>query len=359
MYLKRLYILNFKNIESKEFSFSPQLNCFVGDNGIGKTNSLDAIYHLGMTKSYFSSSTLHNIRLGEDFYLIEGTFLREEREEQVVCSVKKGQKKVVKRNGKLYDRLSDHIGSFPIVMVSPSDRDLIHEGSEARRKFLDGMLSQVRPLYLQTLLRYNQALTQRNSLLKLMHERAYFDPDTIAIYNDQLSLYGQELFKERKAFLEEFLPIFQKQYQSISQGKEQVSVSYLSPLEGQDFKQLLSQSISQDRAAQYTTIGVHKDDLVFTLEEQPIKKFASQGQQKSFLIALKFAQFLSIYEHTKVAPILLLDDIFDKLDSKRVGQLLRMVTLPPFSQVFLSDTDKERTEQMVKEITTEYQIFTL
>ncbi|MFC2273713.1 MAG: DNA replication/repair protein RecF, partial [Capnocytophaga granulosa] len=299
------------------------------------------------------------IRLGEDFYLIEGTFLREGREEQVVCSVKKGQKKVVKRNGKLYDRLSEHIGTFPIVMVSPSDRDLIHEGSEARRKFLDGMLSQVRPLYLQTLLRYNQALTQRNSLLKLMHERAYFDPDTVAIYDDQLSLYGQELFKERKAFLEEFLPIFQKQYQSISQGKEQVSVSYFSPLEGQDFKQLLSQSISQDRAAQYTTIGVHKDDLVFTIEEQPVKKFASQGQQKSFLIALKFAQFLSIYEHTKVAPILLLDDIFDKLDSKRVGQLLRMVTLPPFSQVFLSDTDKERTEQMVKEITTEYQIFTL
>ena len=266
---------------------------------------------------------------------------------------------MVKRNGKLYDRLSEHIGTFPIVMVSPSDRDLIHEGSEARRKFLDGMLSQVRPLYLQTLLRYNQALTQRNSLLKLMHERTYFDPDTVAIYDDQLSLYGQELFKERKAFLEEFLPIFQKQYQSISQGKEQVSVSYFSPLEGQNFKQLLSQSISQDRAAQYTTIGVHKDDLVFTIEEQPVKKFASQGQQKSFLIALKFAQFLSIYEHTKVAPILLLDDIFDKLDSKRVGQLLRMVTLPPFSQVFLSDTDKERTEQMVKEITTEYQIFTL
>ena len=359
MYLKQLYILNFKNLENKEFSFSPQLNCFVGDNGIGKTNSLDAIYHLGMTKSYFSSSALHNIRLGEDFYLIEGTFLKDSREEQVVCSVKKGQKKVIKRNGKLYDKLSEHIGAFPIVIVSPADRDLIHEGSEARRKFLDGMLSQVRPHYLQTLLRYNQALTQRNSLLKLMHERAYFDPDTIAIYDEQLALYGKQLFEERKTFLEEFLPIFQKQYEAISQGKEQVSIRYLSSLEGQNFKQLLTQSLPQDRVAQYTTIGIHKDDLAFTISEQPVKKFASQGQQKSFLIALKLAQFYSIYAHAKVAPILLLDDIFDKLDSKRVGQLLQIVTHPPFSQVFLSDTDKERTEQIVKEITPEYQIFTL
>jgi len=232
-------------------------------------------------------------------------------------------------------------------------------GGEARRKFLDGMLSQVRPHYLQALLRYNQALTQRNSLLKLMHERAYFDPDTIAIYDEQLALYGEQLFEERKTFLEEFLPIFQKQYEVISQGKEQVSIRYLSSLEGQNFKQLLAQSLPQDRVAQYTTIGIHKDDLAFTISEQPVKKFASQGQQKSFLIALKLAQFYSIYAHAKVAPILLLDDIFDKLDSKRVGQLLQIVTQPPFSQVFLSDTDKERTEQIVKEITPEYQIFTL
>ena len=359
MFLKRLYILNFKNIDSQVYTFCSGVNCFVGDNGVGKTNSLDAIYHLGMTKSYFNSSALHSIRFGEDFYLIEGTFEKEAREELVVCSVKKGQKKVLKRNGKAYEKLSEHIGAFPVVIVSPSDRDLIHEGSEARRRFLDGMLCQLSPSYLQALLRYNQVLSQRNGLLKLMAERQYFDPHTLAIYDEQLALYGAPIFQERKAFLEAFLPTFQEQYTALCQGKEQVAIHYQSPLEGGNFRELLSQSRSQDRAAQYTTVGIHKDDLSFSIAQQPVKKFASQGQQKSFLIALKLAQFFSLYTHSHITPILLLDDIFDKLDSKRVGQLLSIVSQPPFAQVFLSDTDLERTEQIVKQVTPNYQIFKL
>ena len=359
MYLKRLYILNFKNLENKEFSFSPSLNCLIGDNGVGKTNSLDAIYHLGMTKSYFSSSTLMNIRLGEDFYLIEGNFEKEGREETVVCSVKKGQKKILKRNGKLYEKLADHIGAFPIVIISPSDRDLIHEGSEARRKFLDGLLSQLYPSYLDTLLRYNKVLAQRNTLLKSFHEGQYLDPDTLDIYDDQLSLYGNKIFQVRLAFLESFLPIFQEQYTHLSQGKEQVNIRYESRLLGQDFKNLLKESFPQDSAAQYTTVGIHKDDLLLEINGQLVKKFASQGQQKSFLIALKLAQFHCLYKQTKTTPILLLDDIFDKLDSKRVAQLISLVTRPPFGQVFLSDTDKDRTENIVKETTSNYHLFYL
>ena len=351
--------MNFKNIESRDFSFSPSLNCLIGDNGVGKTNSLDAIYHLGMTKSYFSSSTLMNIRLGEDFYLIEGNFEKEGREETVVCSVKKGQKKILKRNGKLYEKLADHIGAFPIVIISPSDRDLIHEGSEARRKFLDGLLSQLYPSYLDTLLRYNKVLAQRNTLLKSFHEGQYLDPDTLDIYDDQLSLYGNKIFQVRLAFLKSFLPIFQEQYTHLSQGKEEVSIRYESRLLGHDFKSLLKESFPQDSAAQYTTIGIHKDDLLLDINGQLVKKFASQGQQKSFLIALKLAQFHCLYKQTNTIPILLLDDIFDKLDSKRVAQLISLVTRPPFGQVFLSDTDKERTENIVKETTSNYHLFYL
>ncbi len=359
MFLKQLYILNFKNIENKEFSFSPKLNCLVGNNGVGKTNSLDAIYHLSMTKSYFNTTTLYNIRLGEDFYLIEGNFQKEDRQEHIVCSVKRGQKKILKRNGKVYEKLSEHIGAFPIVIVSPSDRDLIHEGSETRRRFLDSMLSQIQPHYLEDLLHYNKILSQRNSLLKIMAEKQYFDDITLDIYDEQLSLYGEKIFQERSAFLTSFLPYFQEQYKRLSQGRETVDIHYESSLKKEKLKTLLKRSIEQDRIVQYTTVGIHKDDLIFSINNQPVKKFGSQGQQKSFLIALKLAQFHSIYKQTSVTPILLLDDIFDKLDAQRVTQLIHLVTEAPFGQVFISDTDKDRTERIVKEITLDYQVFTL
>ena len=360
MILKRLYILNFKNIADKEFSFSEKINCFVGNNGIGKTNSLDAIYHLGMTKSYFNTTTSYNIRLGEEFYLLEGTFLEENREENVVCSVKKGQKKVIKRNGKIYDKLSEHIGAFPVVIVSPADRDLIHEGSDTRRKFLDGMLSQVQSsAYLDALLRYNKVLSQRNSLLKQFYENQHTITDTLPIYDDQLDHYGTKIFQIRKDFIREFVPIFQEQYAHISKGKEKVDIQYDSQLNNQDLKTLLKSHFSQDISIQYTSQGIHKDDLIFSINGQPMKKFASQGQQKSFLIALKLAQFHYLYKATEVTPLLLLDDIFDKLDNERVSQIIHLVISPPFGQIFLSDTDSKRTEEIIREITPNYQIFKL
>lgn len=354
MFLKRLSILNFKNIQTKEFIFTPKINCFVGNNGVGKTNSLDAIYHLGMGKSYFNPSATQNIAFGEEFYLLEGTFNREKREEIVVCSVKKGQKKIIKRNGKTYERIADHIGNFPVVIVSPADRDLITEGSEERRKFLDGVISQINNSYLQNLINYNKVLAQRNSLLKYFFENKTYDNTTLSIYDEQLSLYGNAIYEERINFINHFIPLFQYQYEMISKGNENVTLRYESSLSNKKFIDLLLENRQKDLSAQYTTQGIHKDDLIFEIERNPIKKFGSQGQQKSFLIALKFAQYQIIKNQTNITPILLLDDIFDKLDSSRVSQIISLVSEENFGQVFISDTDFMRTENIVKNIFNEY-----
>ena len=354
MFLKRLSILNFKNIQAKEFIFTPKINCFVGNNGVGKTNSLDAIYHLGMGKSYFNPSATQNIAFGEEFYLLEGTFNREKREEIVVCSVKKGQKKIIKRNGKTYERIADHIGNFPVVIVSPADRDLITEGSEERRKFLDGVISQINNSYLQNLINYNKVLAQRNSLLKYFFENKTYDNTTLSIYDEQLSLYGNAIYEERINFINHFIPLFQYQYETISKGNENVTLRYESSLSNKKFIDLLLVNRQKDLSAQYTTQGIHKDDLIFEIERNPIKKFGSQGQQKSFLIALKFAQYQIIKNQTNITPILLLDDIFDKLDSSRVSQIISLVSEENFGQVFISDTDFMRTENIVKNIFNEY-----
>ncbi|MDO4880247.1 MAG: DNA replication/repair protein RecF [Capnocytophaga sp.] len=356
MFLKRLSILNFKNIQAKDFTFTPKINCFVGNNGAGKTNSLDAIYHLGMGKSYFNPSAIQNITFGEEFYLLDGTFARAEREETIVCSVKKGQKKILKRNGKAYERIADHIGSFPVVIVSPADRDLITEGSEERRKFLDGVISQMKNTYLQTLINYNKVLAQRNSLLKYFAENKTYDDTTLSIYDEQLALYGTTIYEERNSFIQNFIPLFQSQYETISQGKENVILRYESSLSKNQFLSILKENRQKDLYAQYTTQGIHKDDLIFEIQQNPIKKFGSQGQQKSFLIALKFAQYHIIKNQTSLTPILLLDDIFDKLDSGRVSQIISLVSGENFGQVFLSDTDSDRTERIVKEIFDEYTI---
>ena len=354
MFLKRLSILNFKNIQAKEFIFTPKINCFVGNNGVGKTNSLDAIYHLGMGKSYFNPSATQNIAFGEEFYLLEGTFNREKREEIVVCSVKKGQKKIIKRNGKTYERIADHIGNFPVVIVSPADRDLITEGSEERRKFLDGVISQINNSYLQNLINYNKVLAQRNSLLKYFFENKTYDDTTLSIYDEQLSFYGNAIYKERINFINHFIPLFQYQYETISKGNENVTLRYESSLSNKKFIDLLLENRQKDLSAQYTTQGIHKDDLIFEIKQNPINKFGSQGQQKSFLISLKFAQYQIIKNQTNITPILLLDDIFDKLDSSRVSQIISLVSEENFGQVFISDTDFMRTENIVKNIFNEY-----
>lgn len=310
MILKKLSLINYKNFDSQNFVFDDKINCFVGPNGIGKTNVLDAIYHLSFGKGYFNSVSTQNIRHEEDFFVIDGEFQKGGREEKVVCSLKRGTKKIIKRNGKAYDRLSDHIGLLPLVMISPSDRDLIMEGSDTRRKFIDGVIAQSDKKYLQDLIKYNKVLAQRNSLLKYFAANRTFDPTTLSVYNDQLEGYGSDIFEKRQAFLKAFVPIFQEQHKVITGHNEEVSLAYESKLLDERLLVLLESNIDKDRALQYTSVGIHKDDLSFRINGYPIKKFGSQGQQKSFLIALKFAQFQFIKEQSGSTPLLLLGRYF-------------------------------------------------
>ncbi|TMM53860.1 DNA replication/repair protein RecF [Maribacter algarum] len=359
MLLKNLSLINYKNFESAEFDFDTKINCFVGANGIGKTNALDAIYHLSLGKSYFNPVATQNIKHGTDFFVIDGTFENGEREEKIVCSLKRGAKKIIKRNAKAYERLSDHIGLLPLVIISPADSDLIVEGSDTRRKFMDGVISQSDKAYLQDLIKYNKVLSQRNSLLKYFAANQTFDATTLAVYNEQLVEYGKPIHKKRTVFLETFIPIFIEQYRIISGDNEVVSLTYESKLTNTDFLSLLEKNIDRDKALQYTSVGIHKDDLSFKITDYPIKKFGSQGQQKSFLIALKFAQFHFMKELAKTTPILLLDDIFDKLDENRVSHIIAVVDNKNFGQIFISDTHPERTENVVKNIHQSYKIFKL
>ncbi|SFR81517.1 DNA replication/repair protein RecF [Maribacter stanieri] len=359
MLLRQLSLINYKNFESKELTFDAKINCFVGDNGIGKTNILDSIYHLSFGKSYFNPVSSQNIRHGSDFFVIDGTFEKEDREEKIVCSLKKNNKKIIKRNGKAYDRFADHIGLLPLVIISPADRDLIIEGSETRRKFIDGVISQSDKSYLQNLINYNKVVSQRNALLKYFTANRTFNKDTLAVYNEQMNTYGTEIFNKRTSFLEAFIPIFQEQYKSITGNTENVSLSYDSKLKDFDLITLLNKNLDKDRALQYTSVGVHKDDLSFEISNYPIKKFGSQGQQKSFLIALKFAQFHFMKSQSGTTPILILDDIFDKLDEHRVSHIITLVNNENFGQIFISDTHAERTESIVKKIHQSYKIFKL
>jgi DNA replication and repair protein RecF len=331
----------------------------VGNNGIGKTNVLDAIYQLSFGKSYFNPVATQNIKHDENFFVINGDYEKEERLEKIVVSLKRGQKKIIKRNAKTYERFSEHIGFLPLVIISPADRDLITEGSDMRRKFMDSVISQSDKGYLNDVIRYNKILIQRNSLLKYFAVNNTFNADTIAIYNAQLDEYGSRIFKKREAFLNTFIPIFKARYLSISNGNEDVELSYKSDLYEGDLQTLLAHSINKDKALQYTSVGIHKDDLVFNIEKHPIKKFGSQGQQKSFLIALKLAQFDLIKTLSGVNPILLLDDIFDKLDELRVAQIIKLVDDENFGQLFISDTHAERTENAVKQVHQSYEIFRL
>jgi len=359
MYLQKISLVNFKNITSQTFDFQEKINCFVGDNGIGKTNILDAIYYLSFAKSYFNPIALQNIRHGEDFFMIEGNYILGERDEKIVCSLKKGQKKILKRNDKAYEKFSEHIGQIPLVIISPADRDLIVEGSETRRKFIDGVISQQDKDYLQSLIQYNKVVSQRNALLKYFAANRTFDALNLKIYDEQLISYGTIIYKRRAAFLERFVPIFNEKYQIISEDKETVNLVYKSQLQTMSFEKLLTQNLEKDKILQYTTVGIHKDDLSFEIGEYPIKKFGSQGQQKSYLIALKLAQFQFIKEQSNVVPILLLDDVFDKLDEHRVSQIINLVNKDEFGQIFITDTHAERTEEVIKKSNKPYQMFKL
>ena len=357
MYLQKLSLVNFKNFDSKTFEFEEKINCFVGQNGIGKTNILDAIYYLSFAKSYFNPVAVQNIQHHKAFFVVEGDYSINDRKEKIICSLKKGQKKILKRNGKAYEKFSDHVGQVPLVIISPSDRDMVTDGSDSRRKFIDGVISQQDKSYLKGLIAYNKVLSQRNALLKYFAANRTFDAINLEVYDDQLIAFGSAIFKKRKEFLEQFIPIFNHKYQIISNENEEVNLIYKSQLLSSTYKDLLMNSLGKDKMLQYTTVGIHKDDLSFEIGDYPIKKFGSQGQQKSYLIALKFAQFEFIKLQSNLIPILLLDDIFDKLDESRVSQIIELVDNDEFGQIFITDTHSDRIKNIIQRSNKSYQIF--
>lgn len=359
MYLSKLSLFNYKNIAEQTFEFDSKINCFVGKNGVGKTNILDAVYHLANGKSYFNPIAAQNIKHNEDFFVIDGVFEKQQRQEQIICSLKKGQKKILKRNGKIYEKFSEHVGFIPLVIISPTDNDLILEGSETRRKFIDTVISQLDSEYLAQLISYQKIISQRNALLKYFALNHVFEADTLSIYNEQLDGLGAKIYEKRKQFVSDFLPFFKKHHSQITQDAEDVTLTYESHLHNQNLKTLLEENINKDRALQYTSVGIHKDDLEFKIDDFPIKKFGSQGQQKSFLIALKLAQFEFVKKKSGEKPILLFDDIFDKLDEFRVSKIVEMVNNDSFGQLFISDTHTQRTEEIVKQTHQSYKIFNL
>ncbi len=349
MQLQSLSLLNFKNCKEVNITFSPNVNCFAGNNGQGKTNLLDAIYYLSFCKSSYNQVDSQNIFHGESFFMIQGKYELNGETEDVYCGVKRNQKKVFKRNKKEYEKLADHIGLFPLIMIAPEDIELVSGGSEVRRKFIDGLISQFDKIYLNHLLEYQRALTQRNSLLKHFADKNMFDENALEIWDEQLIEKGNYIYEKRKTTLEQLSPIFQQYYETISVGKEAVALQYHSQLHQKDFRTLLKEARQKDRMFQYTTQGIHKDDLEFLLGEYPLKKIGSQGQQKTYLIALKLAQYDFSKQITGQSPILLLDDIFDKLDDSRVKQIISMVISHNFGQIFITDVNADRMKNILSE----------
>ncbi|MDD2622195.1 MAG: DNA replication and repair protein RecF [Bacteroidales bacterium] len=348
MYLKSIHLLNFKNYTDAHFQFTERINCLVGLNGVGKTNLLDAIYYLSMCKSYFNHSDQLNINHQADFFAIHGSFefIDIEGETKVSCIQKSNSRKIFKFNQKEYTRLSDHIGILPSVMISPYDSDYINGSSESRRKYFDSVIAQYDKIYLDTLIQYNKVLLQRNVLLKQFCEKGCYDQDAIDIWNDKLLDYGTSIYQTRCKFIENFYPVFKKYFSDLSPQTENVSIEYESKLHSGAFADLLADAKQKDMALQYTSVGIHKDDYLFFMNGYPVKKFCSQGQQKTLLIALKLAHFEYLKIIKKVNPLLLLDDVFDKLDDTRVAYLTSMVANEHFGQVFISHTQKNRMEEL-------------
>lgn len=356
MTLKELNIINFKNIAEATLTFTSGFNCFVGKNGVGKTNVLDAIYHLSMCKSYFNLPDLQNIRHDEPFFVVQGKYDRDGEPIDVYCGVKRGQKKTFKKNQKAYDKLSEHIGLLPLVMISPEDVLLIDGGSEERRKLVDGIISQCDRNYLHQLIRYNKALAQRNSLLKATAGK-YLDAEMLEIWNEQLAESGEAIKQKRVEFLQDFRTVFQAYYEDLSLGREEVELEYKPSVKGDDMLAALREAVDRDRVLTYTTVGIHRDDLVLNIGKYPVKKIGSQGQKKTFLIALKLAQYAWLNRMSGVKPLLLLDDIFDKLDADRVSQIVRIVGGEMFGQVFMTDTNREHIDEILKSQLVDYRLF--
>ena len=357
MYLKKLSLTFFKNYDKAELEFSPKINCFVGNNGVGKTNILDAIHYLSLTKSFFNNIDSVNIKHNEDYFIIQGCFIRDDEENNIFCSFHKQKQKVLKRNGKEYNKLSDHVGKYPVVMISPADSALIIDGSEVRRKFLNKIISQYDATYLDSVLKYNKALQQRNKLLKDFKSTGRFDNDTLSIWDSQLIKYGSYVFGERDILVNELIPVFNEYYTFISNEKEFVTLNYRSHLKEGNFDEMLRNSMDKDRILEYSTVGIHKDDLILGMNDFPVKLLGSQGQQKSYLVALKLAKFDYIKRKAGFSPILLLDDIFDKFDAARVEQIIRLVGNHRFGQIFITDTHKNRLQEILTTVDSDYKLF--
>ena len=355
MRLKRLSLLNFKNLSQTDIALSEGINCFVGDNGAGKTNVLDAIYYLSMSKSAFTMTDGQSVRHGEEFFFTEGTYSTDGGgQEQVVCSFSRRTGKVLKRNGKEYDRVADHVGLFPVVIVSPRDTDLITDAAEERRRYLNGFISQLDRVYLNSIMRYNAVLTERNRFLKSSSDEAM-----LQIYDMQLAEHGTRVYEARQKMVERMQPMVAEYYRTLSDDREQVEIEYRSELQDMPMQDVLLRARERDIVNQFTTAGVHRDDLVFRIGGYPLRKYGSQGQQKSFLIALKLAQYRLLAEATGEKPILLLDDLFDKLDMGRVEQLLTIVSHDDFGQICITDCNKVRLESTLARAEKEYALFTV
>lgn len=350
MRLNRLQLSNFKNYEELELKFPSQINFLLGLNGSGKTNLLEAIYYLSTTKGFSASSDTQNIKHGKDFFFIKGEFENDNKTHDVFCQVQAGRKKVFREDSRDYEKLSDHIGRYPVVLISPLDVDLVKESSDARRKFFDQMIAQVDPVYLEALMEYHHALKQRNALLKMFAEQNKVDYQMIDLYDQQLSRTGKILYEKRNAFACEFLPLFNKAYALLVDEQEEATLTYSSPLELNTMEEGLKESLKKDLILQRTTFGIHRDDYVFGFAHGELKRLGSQGQQKSFLVAIKLAQVEVIKAHLGFSPMLLLDDIFDKLDDTRIARLLRVVSGKDYGQSFITDAGPERTLAMMKEL---------
>lgn len=354
MILERLSIINYKNVEQAELSLSPKVNCFLGNNGMGKTNLLDAIYYLSFCKSHTNLIDSQNIKHDTDFAMIQAWYEVEGKQEEILCGLKRKSKKQFKRNKKEYEKLSDHIGFLPLVMVSPSDTELITGGSEERRKFMDVVLSQFDKEYLYALIRYNKALQQRNALLKM---DGAIDNSLFEIWEEQMANEGKLIHERRRDFINKFIPTFQAFYNKICSSNESVKLDYQSHLTEVDFVALLKQRRERDRILGYSTAGVHRDDLEMQMNGYPIKKIGSQGQNKTYVIALKLAQFDFLLKSGKSTPILLLDDIFDKLDSSRVEEIVKIVSGQEFGQIFITDTNRDHLADILASISSDYHLY--
>ena len=356
MWLKRISILNYKNIEQAELSFSPKMNCIIGRNGMGKTNLMDAVYYLSFCKSATNPIDTQNIFHDRDFFVVKGFYQTDNGEpEEVYCGLKKKKKKQFKRNKKEYTRLSDHIGLIPLVMVSPSDSVLISGGSEERRRFIDVVISQFDREYLDALIRYNKAMLQRNTLLKSEVEP---EPELMNVWEEMMASSGEVVYKKRRQFIDEFIKVFQSYYSFISEDMETVSLEYESHASQGNLLEIIRGSRQRDLIMGYSLKGIHKDDLIMELGDFPIKREGSQGQNKTYLIALKLAQFEFLKRTgSRTTPIVLLDDIFDKLDAHRVEQIVKLVAGDSFGQIFVTDTNRDHLDKILKKIDGDYKLF--